>query len=126
MALFPGDVDRSQRLAAVGKEIHHLFEQLSRSDLESGLEGYSTAAWEHEAERFGLWANNLGLYHRGHSSLDYRVREADALRKLIGNLLEDLKSSLCERECAIFPFSLLCQYQKSLNSALLHIPLLHR
>ena len=98
MALIPGSIDRSQTLAAVGKEIHHLFEQLSCSNLENGVEAYSTAAWEHEAERFGLWANNLGLHHREHSSLDYRLREADALRKLIGNLLDDLKTSLCERE----------------------------
>lgn len=26
-----------------------------------------------EQQRFGLWARNLGLYHRGHNSLDYRL-----------------------------------------------------
>ena len=98
MALMPESDGQRQTLAAIGKEIHHLFEQLSSSHLENSLEGYSTAAWEHEAERFGLWANNLGLHHRGHSSLDYRLREAEALKKLIDNLLDDLKTSLCERE----------------------------
>ena len=98
MEMVPQKAREGQVLAVVGKEIHQLFEVLSRSNLEDGLEGYSTAAWEHEAERFGLWANNLGLHHRGHSSLDYRLREADALKRLIGNLLDDLKTSLHERK----------------------------
>lgn len=74
-----------------------MFDLLAQSNLQDGLPGYSLAAWEHEADRFGLWANNLGLYHRGHSSLDYRLREAAALERIIGGLLDDLKTSLEER-----------------------------
>ena len=103
-----------QTLATIGKEIHQLFVSLSRSHLEDGLEGYSPAAWDHEAERFGLWANNLGLYHRGHSSLDYRLREADALKRLIGDLLGDLKTSLYERK-HILSFLLLISVQQYQN-----------
>ena len=96
-----GDI---QTLAAIGNEIRLLFDLLTGSHLEGGLENYSEAAWEYEFERFGLWANNLGLHHRGHSSLDYRTREADALKKLISSLLNDLKTTLNERELFIYSF----------------------
>ena len=97
MAGLDVEVGDSQRLAVLGKEIWLSFDLLSRSDFEGRLQDYSPASWEHEAERFSLWANNLGLYHRGHSSLDYRLREAGALRNLIGEFLADLKTSLDER-----------------------------
>ena len=89
-------VGDSQRLAVLGKEISMSFDLLSQSDFEGQLQDYAPADWEHEAERFSLWANNLGLHHRGHSSLDYRLREAKALRNLIGDYLTDLKTSLDE------------------------------
>lgn len=97
MAGLEVEVGDSQRLAVLGKEISLSFDLLSRSDLKGRLQHYSPANWEHEAERFDLWANNLGLHHRGHSSLDYRLREAGALRNLIAEFLADLKTSLDER-----------------------------
>ena len=88
----------SQRLSVLGKHIWLMFDILSRPKIQEGLPGYSSAAWEHEKDRFDLWANNLGLHHRGHSSLDYRLREAAALEKIIEDLLDDLKTSLEERK----------------------------
>lgn len=82
-----------------------MFELVSRPDLQESLAGYSLAAWRHEADRFGLWANNLGLHHRGHSSLDYRLREAAALQDIIGGLLDDLKTNLEERKSKLIKLS---------------------
>ena len=89
-------VGDSQRLAVLGKEISMSFDLLPQSDYEGQLQDYAPADWEHEAERFSLWANNLGLHHRRHNSLDYRLREAGALRNLIADFLTDLKTSLDE------------------------------
>lgn len=48
-----------------------------------------------EADRFELWAVNLGIFVSGHGSLDYRLRDAssirDTLRRFLLSLLESLK-----------------------------------
>ena len=49
-------------------------------------------------ERLALWASNLGATHLGHSSLDYRLREAELVRNTIGTFLTDLCESLLECE----------------------------
>ena len=54
------------------------------------------AAIFHEADRFRLWALNLGLCATGHASLFYRLREADTVRTVIESLLQDFKSMLVE------------------------------
>ena len=59
---------------------------------------FPKAAWRYESQRFTLWADNLGLHHRGHSSLDYRLRESYILQEYVSGLLGDLKSSLDDRE----------------------------
>ncbi|KAI0115595.1 hypothetical protein GGR51DRAFT_546367 [Nemania sp. FL0031] len=43
-----------------------------------------------EAERFQLWAQNLGLFQQGHASLDYRVRDAVLVRDRLAELLREL------------------------------------
>ena len=53
---------------------------------------------EQQHERLALWASNLGATHLGHSSLDYRLREADLVRNAIGTFLKDLCESLLECE----------------------------
>jgi hypothetical protein len=54
------------------------------------------AAIFHEADRFRLWALNLGFYATGHASLFYRLREVDTVRTVIESLLQDFKSMLVE------------------------------
>jgi hypothetical protein len=57
-----------------------------------------TAAIVSEAERFELWAVNLGLFVSSHGSLDYRLREAHSLRDTIGRFMSELLSALTESE----------------------------
>ncbi|KAI0459543.1 hypothetical protein F5B21DRAFT_248363 [Xylaria acuta] len=49
-----------------------------------------------EAERFRLWAHSLGLHQQGHSSLDYRVRDAAVIKEGLLEVLSDLKDHLEE------------------------------
>src|SRR4051794_34466872 len=51
---------------------------------------------ERQHERLALWASNLGATHLGHTSLDYRLREADSVREAIDSFLQDLCESLLE------------------------------
>ncbi|CAG8015090.1 unnamed protein product [Penicillium olsonii] len=47
-----------------------------------------------ELQRFEVWAINLGLYHRGHSSFDYRCRDAPRIFSYALCLLHDLDREL--------------------------------
>ncbi|TLD09898.1 hypothetical protein PgNI_05861 [Pyricularia grisea] len=49
-----------------------------------------------EAEKFELWAVNLGLFVAGHGSLDYRIREAGRLSETIRRFITELLGSLDE------------------------------
>src|SRR5271155_2889108 len=83
----------SHDLSGIGRTIHEKFIALLNI-LPKGEKNYQ--AWEHEYTRFSLWADNLGLHHHGHSSLDYRVRDADTLRRFIKSLLADLLENIDE------------------------------
>lgn len=68
------------------------------------LEDKADDAWDAhmflaEAERFELWAANLGLFVPGHGSLDYRVREAERLGQTLYRFLQDLVNSLDDVVC---------------------------
>ncbi|KAL3477340.1 hypothetical protein BJX99DRAFT_257591 [Aspergillus californicus] len=47
-----------------------------------------------ESQRFQLWASSLGLYHTGHSSLDYRFRDSPPLFEYAFTLLGDMLGAL--------------------------------
>ena len=47
-------------------------------------------AVRNEWERFDLWADNIGLLHSGHISLDYRFRDAPLLYNFSQKLLRDI------------------------------------
>src|SRR5271170_5823370 len=50
-----------------------------------------------EEQRFRLWATNLGLFQHGHSSLDYRLRDADLVKNFALDVLDELIEYLSER-----------------------------
>ena len=81
-------------LALLGKGIIVYFNALVKNGNSTTNDELPYADWLHEYERFSLWADNLGLHHWGHSSLDYRLREAEALQYYIQSLLDDLKQEL--------------------------------
>ena len=66
-------------LADLGFEALSLFQRVQTVDNDKTSPGWPATSITAEAERFELWAVNLGLFVAGHGSLDYRVREADRL-----------------------------------------------
>ncbi|KAF2086811.1 hypothetical protein K490DRAFT_42927, partial [Saccharata proteae CBS 121410] len=53
-------------------------------------------ALEDEYGRFRVWAGNLGAQQRGHSSLDYRLRDSPLLSSNVLKLLRELEINLKE------------------------------
>ncbi|KAF3168253.1 hypothetical protein TWF788_010982 [Orbilia oligospora] len=47
-----------------------------------------------EANRFGLWAMNLGIFAPDHGSLDYRVKDSETIRVMLETFLVSLNTSL--------------------------------
>lgn len=53
---------------------------------------------ENEFGRFKIWTGNVAAHHKGRRSLEYRLRDADHLKKEIQTVLTDLLSSLVDGE----------------------------
>lgn len=82
----------SIELHALGKDIFARFSQLS------GVQDVASHSFAKrlisEEQRFRLWAHSLGLHNHGHSSLDYRVRVAMAVKSRLSEILVELKEQL--------------------------------
>ncbi|KAI1270285.1 hypothetical protein F5Y18DRAFT_9217 [Xylariaceae sp. FL1019] len=50
--------------------------------------------FQDEFARFKLWSGNIGAHRKGHSSLDWRLRDASNMKDLVTNLLVDLNQTL--------------------------------
>jgi hypothetical protein len=87
-----------QSLALLGKDVAIRFGFLLRHGSAITDDTFSLENWKYQFERYSLWADNLGLYHFGHSSLDYRLREAESLQSYIRSLLSDLIGILTNRK----------------------------
>lgn len=86
-------------LAATGLETLKLWKQVKAIDHPAGKttsEEWLKALFAAEADRFELWAVNLGLFVSGHGSLDYRIREAESLERTLRRFMNDLNNSLIE------------------------------
>lgn len=94
--MFFDGLPMSASLADLGFEALSLFQRLETVDNDKTSQDWPTASFAAEAERFELWAVNLGLFVVGHGSLDYRVRDADRLAQTIRRFLQELKDSLAE------------------------------
>ncbi|KAG7007820.1 hypothetical protein G7Y79_00008g024580 [Physcia stellaris] len=78
-----GEKETQTDLGAVGRRIHQRL---------LSLEPYDQLTTQ--AQRYELWAESLGVYHLGHSSLDYRFRDAPSIHGLTHRLLSHLEETL--------------------------------
>jgi hypothetical protein len=79
-------------LHELGTDIFTAFSDLSGAqDIASHSVGKRLTS---EEQRFKLWAHSLGLHKQGHSSLDYRVRDAVAVKSRLAGILAELKEHL--------------------------------
>ena len=83
-----------ETLTAIGHRIHSSFRSLESDIGPSADDASFFPALVNESQRFGLWAKNLGLYGLGHSSLDYRFRDAPVVYQYTRNLLGNLEKSV--------------------------------
>ena len=96
-------------LHMIGLETLQLFRKIRNSFVDDDQE-WPHASFEAEADRFELWAVNLGLFVSGHGSLDYRLRQAEKLRGTVSRFMTSLDEALEEgqsRNSIKFRFSLL-------------------
>ncbi|KAF2811172.1 uncharacterized protein BDZ99DRAFT_570424 [Mytilinidion resinicola] len=96
---------------------------LQFQSLSSGLQAGDDAAREHinpealedEHGRFRVWSGNLGALQKGHSSLDYRLRDSPLLQTNILKLLEELRTNLSEALAVVsgsrLPYEKLAKYE---------------
>jgi hypothetical protein len=74
---------------------------------DTGHEEWPKAQFAAEADRFELWAVNLGLFVSGHGSLDYRVRQAENVKSMLQKFMTALNDSLAEGQSPFGLYSLL-------------------
>jgi hypothetical protein len=87
----------NETLAGAGQEIRRDLDRLEESE---AVNQPTWANLDNEMQRFELWARNLGLYTGGHSSLDYRFRDAQLLFDHTLSLLRDLDRVLTQGKCS--------------------------
>lgn len=99
-------------LATIGRRIHHTFKVLE----DTNMRDHPDMALENESQRFELWAVNLGLYHHGHSSLDYRFRDAPSVFSFAYKLLQDLEKYLELSKTTTFHNPHMCRCWRNLEA----------
>src|SRR5262245_58320694 len=92
--------DITPELHALGSGIFNTFKRLA--DEPCGVPCNTDLQLQHhivvQEQRFRLWAHSLGLHQKGHSSLDYRVRDAVIARNHLTEILTELKEHLENRK----------------------------
>ena len=88
-----------ETLSDTGLETMKLFKRVKAIDNLVGNarhEEWPKAQFAAEADRFELWAVNLGLFVSGHGSLDYRVRQAESIGHTLQRFISGLNNSLSQ------------------------------
>ena len=96
-----GDLPKGASLGDLGIRVLSLFERARAVYNDKTSQAWPAAPFITEAERFELWAVNLGLFVVGHGSLDYRVRDAERLAQTIRRFLLELIDSLAEGRTSV-------------------------
>ena len=80
------------------QEVAHNISKTSQANPASpiAIPHYLFNNFEIEEQRFKIWASNLGLLSSGHASLDYKLRRAPHLIKVVKRLLGDIIESLTD------------------------------
>ena len=101
MEMSPESAQQDQTLAAIGQRIYGSFDLLEQAARSHVYEDAFSSALANQFQRFSLWAKSLGLYDLGHSSLDYRFRDAPTVNEYTRKMLYDLEKSIYQSMSAI-------------------------
>ena len=74
---------------------------LGNADVQYQDPAVTTALADHSG-RFKVWCGNVGAHQTGRSSLDYRLRNSDRVKKIVERLLRHLTRLLSEGEMIIY------------------------
>ena len=95
------DPDRPD-LRTSSKIILELFQNLTEALQDSSSPDYRhdmpIRDLDNEFQRFRLWASNLGVFALGHASLEYRFRDASALKSWALDALNEILDQLRQRK----------------------------
>ena len=97
----PESLHKDEALATIGQRIYDSFGLLEEAARSHEYEDSFSSALVNQFQRFGLWAKSLGLYDLGHSSLDYRFRDAPTVHEYTRKLLDDLEKFIYQSMSAI-------------------------
>ena len=108
----------SLRLATASnvRAFQNLITVLSASTRE-GMNTIDDEALEDEFGRFRVWAGNLGALQKGHSSLDYRLRDAPVSNTNVLKLLDELAHNVNEAYAVLSGARLPYEEQVTTNPA---------
>ncbi|KAL8676089.1 MAG: hypothetical protein Q9186_007357 [Xanthomendoza sp. 1 TL-2023] len=87
------DVNEEQ-LMDIGQQLRTTFNHLNSYSAEKQEHDILSNTLKDAAQRFDLWAVNLGLYVTGHSSLEYRLGDAPLIYNYARKALADLRKYL--------------------------------
>ncbi|RYP59450.1 hypothetical protein DL770_010187 [Monosporascus sp. CRB-9-2] len=85
-----------ESLAHIGLEAMKLFRMIDAIEnprqvgVDKELDKWPKARFAAEADRFELWAVNLGVFVSGHGSLDYRTKDARSIRDTLHRFMKSL------------------------------------
>ncbi|KAL8732788.1 MAG: hypothetical protein Q9166_002570 [cf. Caloplaca sp. 2 TL-2023] len=87
-------VKQQEQLGAIGQRIRATFEALATEITRCQRQDPLAIDLQNAAQRYNLWAINLGLYTAGHSSLEYRLGDAPSVYDYARHALADLEKYL--------------------------------
>jgi hypothetical protein len=82
------------------RAFHDLSHALSISE-NKWVESVDSEALDDEIGRFRVWSGNLGALQKGHSSLDYRLRDSPLLSGNTLKFLQELQENLNEAHAIV-------------------------
>ncbi|KAM3066646.1 hypothetical protein ACMFMG_002358 [Clarireedia jacksonii] len=84
-------------LTEVGSQTTELLNKLRRINLPYDEKAdWIRALFSAQADRFELWAVNVGLFDDGHQSLDHRLEDSESLKGTLHKFITDLSRAITE------------------------------
>lgn len=87
-------------VASKAEAVTHLFDILlpivPGPDQDTDPALHVSIEYEDQYGRFNIWVGNLGVFAKGHASLDYRLRDSPQQMTLLKELLDELQRLLLQ------------------------------
>lgn len=109
-------------VATKAEAVSHLFEILlpivPSIDQNADPALHVSIEYEDQYGRFNIWVGNLGVFAKGHASLDYRLRDSPKQMILLKEVLDELQRSLLQGQLSIVYSCQLLRFSLTFESSL--------